>query len=539
MNTSIRQLKLKTRMIFVLGLMVLVQTGLIGLYALSTLNQSLNEQIAQQALHVAKTIGAMPQVIEAIESDQIEELPQLAQIMAQRNEALFVVIGNRQGIRLAHPTKEKIGKPMYDDEGDYNEPALVHGKPYTQIAVGSLGPSMRGKAPIFDSTGERVIGIVSVGFTMDAVQDTTSIYLNNLLAAIVISLIASVVIALWFTYHLQKAIFGLEPEQIGLLFQERNATLESIREGIIAINKAGEITTINRAAIDTLDLDSDTTLQGQYIHAVLPGSRMLEVLQSGKPEFDQEIWLRERNLIANRIPLLQNGDITGAVSSFRLKNELDLVSQKLTDIQAYADTLRSQSHEYANKLQTIAGLIQIGNNDAALNLIGQESRNHQDLISLLSQAVSDAVISGCLLGKFNRARELGIELIIDQESSMHDVPDSVSREQLVSVLGNLIDNALEATMRQGNQRIDVQMTDLGQELIFEIEDQGPGLDSSQREKIFNLGYSSKNEPGHGLGLHLVTQLLPLLDARLTVENTGKGCRFTLYIDKQSNMRDQA
>ena len=532
MHFSIRKLKLKTRMIVVFSVMVLVQTGLIGLYALTTLNQSLNEQIAQRALHVAKTIAAMPQVIDSISSSKVDSLPALAITMATKNDALFVVIGNRQGIRLAHPTPAKIGQPMYDDEGDYSEPALVHGKPYTNIAVGSLGPSMRGKAPIFDASDEQVIGIVSVGFKMDTVEFITGRYFNSLLAAIVLSLFASIIIALWFTYHLQKAIFGLEPEQIGRLYQERNATLESVREGIIAINKEGKITSINKAAINTLGMDADDVIEGKYIQTVLPGSRLLEVFHSGEPEFDQEIWLRDRLLIANRVPLRHGQEITGVVSSFRLKDELDLVSQKLTHIQAYADTLRSQSHEYANKLQTLAGLIQLGNTDAALSLIGQESRSHQELIALLNEAVSNPVLSGCLMGKFNRAKELGLTLVIDPESSMHAVSDNLPVEQLVSVLGNLIDNALEATLNNHGTSVSITMTDLGQELIFEIEDQGEGLTQVQQERMFEWGYTSKDEPGHGIGLHLVAQLLPLIHGRLTTENLDVGCRVTLYVDKK-------
>ena len=114
---------------------------------------------------------------------------------------------------------------------------------------------------------------------------------------------------------------------------------------------------------------------------------------------------------------------------------------------------------------------------------------------------------------------------------MNDIPENLAREQLVSVLGNLIDNALEASKANKGQQVSIHMMDLGQELIFEINDQGPGLTKHQQEQIFTLGYSSKPDPGHGIGLHLVQQMLPLLHARLTVENTNPGCRFTLYIDK--------
>ncbi len=205
----------------------------------------------------------------------------------------------------------------------------------------------------------------------------------------------------------QKAIFGLEPEQIGRLFQERNATLESVREGIIAVNSEGRITTFNKAAVDTLGLDANSRLTDRPIEEVLPDSRLMEVLRSGKPQFDKDVWLQDRNLIVNRLPLVQDNKITGVVSSFRRKDELDAVSKRLSQIQQYADTLRSQSHEYSNKLHTIAGLIQIGATDEALALIGRETQSHQALIQLMVEAVPDPILAGCLLGKYNRAKELG------------------------------------------------------------------------------------------------------------------------------------
>ncbi|WP_315981008.1 Spo0B domain-containing protein [Aliamphritea spongicola] len=218
-----------------------------------------------------------------------------------------------------------------------------------------------------------------------------------------------------------------------------------MREGIIAINSEGQITTINQTAIKTLGLPTDTDLTGQPIEQLLPDSAMLEVLASGEPQFDNEVWLKGKNLIVNRLPLHQGDTITGVVSSFRRKDELDQVSKKLSRIQQYADSLRSQAHEYSNKLHTIAGLIQINAKEEALALIGQETQDHQELIHLLVASVPDPILAGCLLGKYNRARELSLRLNIDPESQMADLPEDLPRDQLVSILGNLIDNALEAT----------------------------------------------------------------------------------------------
>jgi len=260
----------------------------------------------------------------------------------------------------------------------------------------------------------------------------------------------------------------------------------------------------------------------------------MDVLASGQPQFDQEVWLHDRNLIVNRLPLMQDGHISGVVSSFRRKDELDQVSRKLSRIQQYADTLRSQSHEYSNKLHTIAGLIQIGASDQALALIGQETQSHQALIQLLVEAIPDPVLAGCLLGKYNRAREMGLQLQIDEESHMTELPDRLPREQLVSILGNLIDNALEATLqhRGPGGEVRMSMTDLGNDLIFEIEDEGPGIAADQQQRIFEKGVTSKEDDGHGIGLHLVKAQLNQLGGSITLEPGDQGgSRFTVYIPK--------
>jgi len=530
----LRRLKLKSRMILILGLMALVQTGFIGFFALHYLHQSLDEQIGQRALDVAKTIAATPQVIDAVERRDSDYLQPVSLKLAEETQARFVVIGDRDGIRLAHPRPEKIGHSMSDDEGDDNSPALVEGLGYLSKAQGSMGWSMRGKAPIFASDSDMIVGLVSVGYHLDQVDQIIHRYRITLIAVIVASFMLSALIAVWFANHFKRAIFGLEPEQIARLFDEQKATLESVREGIIAINNEGRITTFNRTAVETLGLPDDLELTGKHISDVLPDSSMMEVLQTGEPQFDEEVWRHGYSIIANRLPLRQGDEITGVVSSFRRKDEVAMVSKKLTRIQQYADSLRSQAHEYSNKLHTIAGLIQIGATDQALALIGQESESHQELINLLVEAVPDPVLAGCLLGKFNRAREMGLQLVIDSGSHMTEVPEKLPREHLVSIIGNLIENALEATLEHkgAGGEVNLSMTDLGNDLIFEVEDQGPGVSMEQEVKIFEKGFSSKDKEGHGIGLHLVKSLLDKLGGTVTVEaGTNCGSRFIVYIPK--------
>jgi two-component system CitB family sensor kinase len=237
----------------------------------------------------------------------------------------------------------------------------------------------------------------------------------------------------------------------------------------------------------------------------------------------------------NRIPIIDEGKVTGVVSSFRRKDEMEEVSRQLTRIQHYAETLRSQAHEYSNKLHTIAGLIEIGATEQALEIIGQETQDHQALLHFLVDAVKDPVLSGCLLGKFNRAHEMGLKLTIDPESRIDVLPPHIAAEQLVTVLGNILDNAFEATLKNHGKEIQLSMTDLGNDLIFEVEDQGAGIPPAEVNQIFEKGVSSKAEAGHGWGLYLASQIVNQLHGQIEVECPSKGgSRITVYLPKRQH-----
>jgi two-component system CitB family sensor kinase len=533
---SYRKLKLNTRLISVLCLLSVVQAILIGGFAWLNLARSLDQEIGHRALNVAKTVALTPSVILGIGQRDMTGLNRFAKNLAATNEALFIVIGDHNGIRLAHPNSAKLGKSMADDDGDEGTPALIQGLGYIDKAKGSLGYSMRGKAPVYDLSGEKIIGIVSVGYSLDQVDATIARYSVWLAGVLLLAMGGSVFFAITIARRLKREILGLEPEQIARLFTERDATLQSVREGIIAINRAGQITTFNRKAIETLGLSPDAILEGEPIDIILPDSGLMAMLETGAPQFDLEVWLRGKQMIVNRLPVMQGEEIIGAVSSFRPRNEVDLISQQLTKIEQYAEILRSQAHEYSNKLHTISGLIQLDAKQEALALIGRETSDHQDLLALLLNATPDPVIAGCLLGMFNRAKELGLNLVIDPESHLTDLPLTLTQDQLASILGNLIENAFEATRQITGigGRVYVSLTDMGNDVIVEVQDEGEGIPESLQSKIFTKGFSSKGGGDHGYGLYLIQTIMHQCGGTIHVENvTPNGTRFILYIPKNN------
>ena len=532
MNHIFGKLKLRTRLLLVLTSIVLIQAIISGSFTLHYIKLVMEERIGQQALQLSKVVSQLPQIRNGLKTQNSEVVQHFAELVRNQTNARFVVVGDVEGIRYSHPIPERIGKKRV---GSDNQRALA-GESYVSRAIGSLGPSLRGKSPVRDDSGN-IIGVTSVGYMLDRVDKTVGAYQNSVLKIVLVSLAIGIAIAIWTSRYFKRVLFGLEPEEIARLFEERDTTLQTIREGIISIDADGAIATINKAAVETLGLDNED-LRGRNITEVIPQSDMWRLLQSDQAEYDREVTINGKNLIVNRVPVTVDNKITGVVSSFRAKDDIELLSRQLSHIEQYAESLRAQSHDYANKLHTIGGLIQINANDQALELIGQESRGIQELVNLLSSSVSDPVLAGCILGKYNRAHELGLELKLDSMSHIGPIPEHIPVESLVSMMGNILDNAFEATRvnRAENGGDDTTITlalsDYGDDLVFEITDRGRGIPQADQEYIFRKGISSKPDSGHGYGLYLVKNIVDSLGGQITVEpDEDSGTRFVVYLPK--------
>lgn len=528
----LQNMAIQTKLILLIFTLFLIVILVLGTVFNSIITSSIEEQIGKRALNVAETIAVMPAVRSAFRMREPEEtLQPLAQKIQMKTGAQFIVIGNTESIRYTHPNPEQIGQHMV---GGDNSLALEDGLSYISHSEGTLGPSIRGKTPVFNDQGE-IVGIVSVGFLNVEVNQITQQYKNKILLLIFLFLCISIVGAYFIAKEVKRAIFGLEPKEIGLLFEERNAILQSIHEGIIAINNQGYVSTINEAAYKILEIEPKQKGAQRHILDILPNTKLLDVLEEGKNQFNQELTIGENQIIASRIPILTNGQVTGVVASFRKKTDIEQLSKELSQVQQYADVLRSQTHEYSNKLYTISGLIQLESYEEALDVINKETRDYEELIHFLLGAVPDKLISAILLGKYTRAHELHVNFRISKESSLRDIPSDFQREKLVTILGNLLDNAFEAVLESPSRQMDVHlfMTDLGTDYIFEIDDSGVGISDENRSLLFSKGFSTKKGEKRGLGMYLVNEAIQYLNGYITVsESELGGLSFVVVIPKK-------
>jgi two-component system CitB family sensor kinase len=525
--TSVRRprLSLASR-ILAFQLVIILGALLVGAAAsIIYQRQRLDAQYEQRALTIAKSVAAMPSVRDALgDSDPSRTLQPLAEGMRNAAGARFVVIAGANGIRYSHPNPAMIGKPIDEDPS-----SILAGHPYVGIQQGTLGVSVRGKAPIFDGTG-RVIGIVSVGFLMEQVSGQLLADLPLLALYLLVAVALGVVGSLLLARHLKRQTFGLEPEEIATMLEQREASLHGIREGTIATDVDGRITLINDEARRLLRLSTDAV--GKRLTDVLPPGRVRDVLIGEVTGADEMVLAADRVLVVSRMPVVVRGRNIGYVATFRDRTELESLLRELDNARSVSEALRAQAHDFSNRLHTIAGLIELGREEEAIQLTTESSSVSQELTESLLERVGDPVLGALLLGKSAVAAERGIQFRLSPDSRLDG--DAGHPRDLITVVGNLIDNALDAaaTSPNGGPRwVEVSIRKEDGDVLIQVHDSGPGIGLGETERIFSEGYTTKMaSPGsrRGLGLALVKQVAARRGGEVTVLNQG-GALFTVRL----------
>ncbi|ARO16548.1 sensor kinase citA VC0791 [Bacillus cereus G9241] len=521
MVLKFKKLKLQPRITLTISTLILVVLMLTSYLFYYILSETVEEQIGKRALHVAKTVAAIPEIKEAFPKENPASVIQpIAERIRMDTEADFIVVGNKEGIRYAHPERDKIGEAMI---GGDNKGVLLEGKSYVSKATGSLGPSLRGKVPIRNQENE-IIGVVSVGFSMDDIHGAVEVYGKRVFWITIIGLLIGVIGSIYLAGSIKRMMFGMEPEEISSLYEEHSTVIQSVREGIIVIDQHGMISLVNQAAYDILSLDEQRNIIGEFILDVIPNSTILDVLQTGEEQFDRQLNIKGQAVIANRLPIKVKNKVTGVVSSLRLKSEMDQLTAELSQTKQYTEALRAQTHEYNNLLYTLSGLVQLELYEDALELIHKETAVYQDFVQFIMKRIQNPWLGGILIGFYNRARELKIEFMLDRESSLDKLSPHIESNYVVSILGNLITNAFEAIERneEHDKKVRMFVTDIGEEIVIEVEDSGQGIHDEVITSIFYKGFSTKEGEKRGYGLAKVKELVEDLNGSIAIEKGDLG-----------------
>jgi two-component system, CitB family, sensor kinase len=519
-----RRPRLSTQ-ILLLSLAIIV-VGLGAGFTVSILEarDRLDRESGRQSLAIARTVSQIPEIVAAFGRPRPERvINPIAERVRVRTGAAFVVVANRQGIRYSHPNPDKIGEQISTDP---SQP--LSGKEYVGVQTGTLGRSVRAKVPVRDARG-RIVGLVSVGLLERQVSAQLRTDLPVLLIPPALGLALGALGSLLLARRIKRQTFGLEPKEIARLLEQREAVLHGIREGTVATDTAGRITLLNDEAKRLLALD-DSAL-GRPVVDVVPGGHVREVLAGSAAGPDQIVVVNHRVLVANRMPVTVRGRAVGAVVTLRDRTELEGLMRELNDVRSLADALRAQEHEFSHKLHVLGGLIELGRYDEAMRFVSQSSLVHQELVASIVESIGEPTLVALLLGKAAVASERGIELRVTEEGTRlpEDYPGA---RDLVTVVGNLVDNALDSVAPAGAGWVEVTIRDEGGGVLVRVHDSGPGVDPVLVDEIFRDGFTTKIATGtgrRGLGLALVSQTVRRRPGGYVTVVNEKGALFTAFL----------
>ncbi len=514
------------RQLLVLQVLLLILVTAAAAVSLFGYTRSREEQAARnKVLSVAVAIGDNPFVAQAVTGD---DPTAVLQPYADRVEAQasvdFVVVMSPARTRFTHPDRSQIGRPFIGNIG-----RALDGEPLTETYTGTLGPSVRTVAPVQDGQG-RVVALVAVGVTTGAIRAQLLRQLPYLFGGLALLLAIAVAGALLVARRLRRQTRGLDSHSISQMYASNQAVLHSIREGLLVIGSDQRVGMINDEALRLLGLPADTV--GARVGDLPVADSIKATLLGARITVDELHLTGERVLVLSQSPTEWQGRAYGTVVTLRDRTELEALTGELSTTKAFAEALRSQAHEAANRLHTMVVLVETDRGADAVAYATAELELYQRLTDQVLAAVEEPVLVALLLGKAAQASERGIELTVAEDSRAPAglLPGS----ELVTVVGNLVDNAIDASAEApAPRRVTVTVRADEQDLLIQVEDTGPGLPPELREAAFTRGWSTKiatTTAGRGLGLALVNQVVTRRHGSLQVDTpAGGGTRFTVRL----------
>ena len=516
-----------------LAFILVVSAGL-GVDLYIEAEQHAYDSTEQRMLAVAGTAAASSVVRVAVEPPVSGEgLQPYAEGVMSRVGVDFLTIMDTDRTRYTHPDPEQIGREYI---GSVDQ-ALAGGT-LTETYTGTLGPSVRAIVPVTGDDGA-VIGLVAAGTTVDRVDLIRDAHLPELLLHTAIALALGTAGSLLLSRYLNRATHGLGPQELLHMFTFYNSALHSVRDGLVLLNPRGELVLYNGQAAELLGLPatgSGSSLgTGPYriTDLDLPES-LRQLLLSGRGA-REEIHLTSRHvLVVNQAAAMSAGarpQRFGTVTTLRDETDLESLTGEVANLRTLADALNAQAHEHANRLHTLVSLIELDRREDALRFATGDLEQSQQLNDEVLAAITDPAVTALLMGKAAQARERGLELEIQAEGRHAGEPwdgGGLDPVELVTIIGNLLDNAFDAAERTVVLRLAAEP----RHVVIETHDDGPGLSPDVIDRVFERGFSTKQPAGsgagRGIGLALVRQSVARLDGGIDVA-AGPGGRFLVRL----------
>jgi two-component system, CitB family, sensor kinase len=478
---------------------------IISIFSLAIINKKVSETIGKSLTDTAFVIAANPMIQKELadkEDPTNLKVQNFAERVRLKTGLLFITIMDNEGVRYSHPIPDNIGRKFL---GGDEKLALENGETYISEGEGHLGKSIRSFVPIYKDGVQ--VGAVSVGILKRDLKEEVREYVVDLIPVFIGVLIVIIFLARKLAHNIKEDIYGLEPEEIAIQLREKESIINNIEEGLIALNSSGHITTINNKALEILKINSDEEIDNKIINL------LYEVMYRRSRIFNKEIRLDNNIIVMGNFYSIigEYGKVVGAIASFQDFTKVHNMAEELTGVKELTWNLRAQNHEFMNKLHTIAGLIQLEENDKALEYIFQTTETRGIITDSLSK-IKELSLQGLLFSKYNKADEMKIKFEIDENSYLKTIPSNIRIQDILTIIGNLIENSIEEV--KGKEGGYVYVGIFQEEKIkIIVKNNGNKIEEEIKEKIFKRGFSTKGE-FRGLGLYNIKNIIDSLNGRL-------------------------
>lgn len=526
---SIRAQLMHLNLVIVFVSIALSLTGTLY-FTLSSEQAALDNNLLNSASILSQVPLVQDALLDAVPAEELAAY--LEDTTRQTSDIDLILVGDAENRLFYAPDHTLLGTTY---TGVAQEAALAGSDPYTFNETGPMGSEHSAYAPVRDGDGQ-VIGFIIVGVYF---RSMARLALHTALRFLAVGAAAAVLgslLALRLSRRIKQSLLGYEPDALAKRFHQREDILDALEEGVLAIDAGKNVIFLNAAAADMLSLDPKAVL-GKPLHQVYPRSTLDRILRTRQPEYNVSMRsLKDIRVLADRLPLYENGKLAGAVSIFRNRTELTRMADDLTGVRHMVDAMRAYTHEFMNKLHVILGLLQIGEPEKAQQYIMDTTQTQREAVSRIMSQIHQPSVAALLVGKTSRAGELGIRLTLDRESVLREESPWLPPDAYITILGNLIENAIEGLNQSPGpvKEIAVSIRESEESLLLCVEDTGPGIPPELQGNLFRQGVSTKGRT-RGTGLSLVREVAEAYRGQIRVESEpGVGTSFFLSFCREEN-----
>lgn len=481
----------------------------------------------RRALSAAEALGANPAVRELLPA----AAPRGGAALPAVAESVRIVSGSSQ-VALARKDRTVVtasDPSLLGQQLALGESRVMEGRAWTGVLTTNGTAVLSAHVPVLDDSG-KMIGIASISRNYPTTLERLGDAVPNLLTYVGVASVLGVAGSLLLSRRVKRQTLGMEPSEITGLVENREAMLHGLKEGVVALDPHERITVANDSARELLGLPADCV--GRKLASLPVDPALKIVLTRDQPDPDQLVLVGERLVVLNRVPIQSRGRGIGSVTTLRDRTELSSLERELGATRTATDTLRAQAHEFANQLHVISGLIQIGDYDSVVQFVNGATVERTRLSDEVTGRIKDPALAALLIAKSSLATERGVALQLDPASSLRPVDEELSRD-LVTVAGNLVDNAFDAVSGLPQAAVRVLVEDGEGQVVVTVRDNGHGVPVDAADHIFRQGFTTKDarrEGGRGFGLALSRVVCRRSGGDLAVANDN-GAVFTARFNK--------